>query len=79
VVGAAVETIRADIVFRGLVVPTGSHRVAMRFQPAILPVSFAISLATALLLGGLAAWPRIKRPVRARNTTTQVPRRLHGE
>lgn len=61
--GGAVETIRTDIAFRGLVVPAGSHRVAMRFQPAILPVSLAISLATALLLGGLAAWPRIKRPV----------------
>ena len=61
--GDPVEIVRTDIAFRGLVVPAGSHQVVMRFQPAILRVSLAVSLLTALLLCGLAAWPRIKRPV----------------
>jgi hypothetical protein len=32
----------------------------MRFQPVILRVSLAISLAALLLLCALVAWPRIK-------------------
>jgi hypothetical protein len=60
--GAPVEIVRTDIAFRGLVVPAGAHEVAMRFQPAILPLSLAISLAAALLLCALAAWPLIRRP-----------------
>ena len=52
--GAPVEIVRTDIAFRGLVVPAGAHEVAMRFQPAILPLSLAISLAAALLLCALA-------------------------
>jgi hypothetical protein len=60
--GAPVEIVRTDIAFRGLVVPAGAHEVAMRFQPAILPLSLAISLAAAILLCALAAWPLIRRP-----------------
>jgi hypothetical protein len=52
--GAPVEIVRTDIAFRGLVVPAGAHEVAMRFQPAILPLSLAISLAAAILLCALA-------------------------
>jgi len=51
--GVPVEIVRADIAFRGLVVPAGAHEVAMRFQPVILPVSLAISVLTALLLCAL--------------------------
>jgi len=51
--GIPVEIVRADIAFRGLVVPAGAHQVAMRFQPSILPISLAISIATALLLCAL--------------------------
>jgi hypothetical protein len=58
--GVPVEIVRTDIAFRGLVVPAGAHEVAMRFQPAILPVSLAISLASLLLLCVLAAWQRLK-------------------
>jgi Bacterial membrane protein YfhO len=39
-----------DIAFRGVVIPEGAHRLRMRFQPVILPISGAISLATAILL-----------------------------
>ena len=60
--GAAVEILRTDIAFRGLVVPAGTHEVTLRFAPAILPISLAVSLSTALLLCALAAWPRIGRP-----------------
>jgi hypothetical protein len=52
--GAPVEIVRTDIAFRGLVVPAGAHEVAMRFQPAILPLSLAVSLAAAILLCALA-------------------------
>ena len=45
---------RVDIAFRGVVVPDGEHRVRMAFQPAILPISLGISLATGLLLVLLA-------------------------
>ena len=61
--GAPIEIVRTDIAFRGLVVPAGTHAVAMWFQPAIVPVSLAVSLAAALLLCAMAAWPRFKRPV----------------
>lgn len=60
--GAPAEIVRTDIAFRGLVVPPGTHEITMRFQPAILPVSFAISVATALLLCSLALWPRRRLP-----------------
>ncbi|MGB7758639.1 MAG: YfhO family protein, partial [Bryobacteraceae bacterium] len=56
--GVPVAIVRTDIAFRGLLVPAGAHQVAMRFQPAILPVSFAISLMSALLLCALVASPR---------------------
>jgi hypothetical protein len=39
-----------DIALRGVVVPAGEHQLRMEFRPVILPVSFGISLATAILL-----------------------------
>ncbi len=39
-----------DIALRGVIVPAGAHRVRMEFRPAILPISWGISLATAILL-----------------------------
>jgi hypothetical protein len=39
-----------DIALRGVVVPAGAHQLRMEFRPVILPVSMAISLATAILL-----------------------------
>ncbi|MFZ0932962.1 MAG: YfhO family protein [Bryobacteraceae bacterium] len=59
--GVPVGIVRADIAFRGLVVPAGTHEVVMRFQPMILPASLAISLVTALFLWALALWPRTAR------------------
>jgi hypothetical protein len=40
----------SDVALRGVIVPEGMHRVRMEFRPIILPVSLAISLATAILL-----------------------------
>ena len=40
-----------DIALRGVIVPAGTHRVRMEFRPAILSISLAISLVTAILLG----------------------------
>jgi hypothetical protein len=45
---------RTDIAFRGVAVPPGPHVVRMEFRPIILPVSAAISVATAVLLLALA-------------------------
>ena len=45
-----VPVYEVDLAFRGVVVGGGSHRLRMEFQPAILPVSIAITLATALAL-----------------------------
>jgi len=53
--GAPAAIVRTNIAFRGLPVPAGTHQVSMAFQPTILPLSLAISLVTALLLGALAA------------------------
>lgn len=53
--GKAAEIVPTDISFRGVVVPAGSHRFRMEFHPMVLPVSMAISLASALALLMLAA------------------------
>jgi hypothetical protein len=52
------EIYRTDIAFRGVAVPPGEHVVRMVFRPAILPVSAAISLGTAVFLAALAWWGR---------------------
>jgi uncharacterized membrane protein YfhO len=49
--GAPAEIYRTDIAFRGVAVPAGSHTVRMEFRPAILPISMAVSVGTAGLLG----------------------------
>jgi hypothetical protein len=43
-----------DLAFRGVVVPGGTHRLRMEFQPVILPISIAITVATAVGLMALA-------------------------
>jgi hypothetical protein len=42
--------------FRSVAMPAGSHRLRMEFHPVILPISIAISAATAILLALLAAY-----------------------
>jgi hypothetical protein len=56
--GTPSEIYRTDIAFRGITVPAGTHTVRMEFRPAILPISIAISVATALLLGLSWWWGR---------------------
>jgi hypothetical protein len=68
--GAPAEIYRTDIAFRGVAVPAGSHTVRMEFRPAILPISIAVSVGTALLLGllwGSQSWlrPAFSRVFRA--------------
>jgi hypothetical protein len=68
--GAPAEIYRTDIAFRGVAVPAGSHTVRMEFRPAILPISIAVSMGTALLLGllwGSQSWlrPAFSRVFRA--------------
>jgi hypothetical protein len=53
---------RTDIAFRGVAVPPGEHKVRMEFRPAILAVSAALSLGTAVLLAGLACRTRRSLP-----------------
>ena len=50
----AVPIHRVDIALRGVVVPAGAHRLRMEFQPVVLWIGLAISLATAALLGALS-------------------------
>lgn len=58
--GRRVSIHRVDIAFRGVVVPDGTHRLRMSFEPVILPISLGISLATALLLLILAFRGRVR-------------------
>jgi hypothetical protein len=39
---------RADIAFRGILVPDGDHLVRMQFSPAILPLSLAVTILTGI-------------------------------
>jgi hypothetical protein len=48
--GSPTPIYATDIAFRGVLIPTGAHRLRMQFHPAVLPVSLGISLATAILL-----------------------------
>jgi len=48
------EVYRADMAFRGLVVPAGRHRVRMQFHPGILLISLGVSMLTSVLLTGMA-------------------------
>ncbi len=47
--GAPAPLLRANLGFRGVVVPAGSHLVEMRYRPAWLPRAGAAALAAALL------------------------------
>jgi uncharacterized membrane protein YfhO len=51
---AEVPIYEVDLAFRGAVVPRGMHHLRMEFQPMILPISSAISIATAVGLMALA-------------------------
>jgi hypothetical protein len=53
--GAAAPVIRANHVFRGVVVPAGAHRVVFTYAPADLMTGVYISLATLLVLCAAAA------------------------
>jgi uncharacterized membrane protein YfhO len=44
---------RADIAFRGVLVPDGDHLVRMEFSPMILPISLAVTILTASGLAGM--------------------------
>ena len=48
----------ADIAFRGVILPAGTHRIRMEFHPVILYWSLGLSAATAILLMGLALGSR---------------------
>jgi hypothetical protein len=56
--GTPAEIYRTDIAYRGVSVPAGVHTVRMEFRPAILPISIAVSLGTAALLGLCGWWLR---------------------
>jgi hypothetical protein len=61
--GTPAEIYRTDIAFRGVSVPAGTHTVRMEFRPAILPISIAVSVGTAALLG-LFWWGRRRSRMR---------------
>jgi Bacterial membrane protein YfhO len=47
---APAKIYNVDIAFRGIVIPAGTHWLRMVFRPVILPVSAAVSFATAGLI-----------------------------
>jgi hypothetical protein len=52
--GHPTKIYRTDVAFRGVVVPPGSHRIKMRFQPRIFWVSLGISMITLALVAAMA-------------------------
>jgi len=57
--GQPTEIYRADVAFRGVVVPAGSHKLRMEFHPIVLPISMGISLVAAIVLLMLAGPPQM--------------------
>jgi hypothetical protein len=55
----------ANIAFRGVVVPAGTHRIRMEFHPVILYWSLGLSAATAIFLAALGWRPVSARPMPA--------------
>ncbi|HTY37292.1 MAG TPA: YfhO family protein [Bacteroidota bacterium] len=54
--GHEVSIYRLDYMFRGLIVPAGTHKVEMRFLPDSFRIGRSISLAANILLVGGLAW-----------------------
>lgn len=63
--GQTVDILPTDHVLRGIPLPAGQHRVALRYQPASLQIGLAltcISTLVMLALFGWSAWRRLRRP-----------------
>jgi len=63
--GHPASLIATNIAYQGLVVPTGTHTIAMRYQNPLIPIGAAISLLTLIALA-VAAW-------RSRTALTATP------
>jgi hypothetical protein len=59
---AAIE--RADLMFRAVKVPAGSHRVELRYQPQSFSIGLLISIGTVMVLCGV--WLAARRRNRSR-------------
>ena len=55
--GQPAPLIATNLAYQGLVVPAGTHTIAMRYRNPLIPIGGAISLMTVLALAG-AAWRR---------------------
>jgi hypothetical protein len=62
--GQPVEIERADIMFRAVKVPLGSHRVEFRYQPSSFLFGLLISIGTAVILA--AVWLIARRRNKSR-------------
>jgi hypothetical protein len=62
--GRPAEIERADIMFRAVKIPSGQHRVEMRYQLQSFSIGLAISIGTALILGGM--WLVVRQRNRSR-------------
>jgi hypothetical protein len=74
--GKAADIFRADIAFRGIVVPAGAHTVRMEFSPAIFPVSLSVSAAALLALAWLifrGVWLIYRGAYRGNGTAKSPP------
>ena len=70
--GRPAELLRVDHAFRGVRVPSGSHRVVFTYQDRALQAGLVVSSLTALGLAGLWWWRR-RRGRAAFRTTTPSP------
>jgi hypothetical protein len=70
--GHPARLIATNIAYQGLVVPAGTHTIAMRYRNPLVPIGAAISILTVIALA--AAWRSSKARVRAADV---IERHVH--
>ena len=55
------EIVRTNLTLLGMPIPPGEHTILLNYRPASVRYGLCISMATILLLGGLALWRKRKR------------------
>jgi hypothetical protein len=70
--GKAVPILRANSLFRGVVVPPGHHTIAFRYEPASLHIGLSISGVTLAALAGFGFLRRKKRNIEPLNGASRA-------
>ncbi|MBV8543309.1 MAG: YfhO family protein, partial [Acidobacteria bacterium] len=73
--GHPAPLIATNLAYQGLVVPPGTHTIAMRYRNPLIPIGAAISLLTLIGLGAAARRNRnpVDRPILAAAKPSQEP------